>query len=79
MIDKITYTKEHLLSLVKKYKTDPQLLERAKDDISFIEILDKSNLPIERKNYCLLLNQLIYGKERNNVFNYLKANSLNNI
>lgn len=28
MIDKITYTKEHLLSLVKKYKTDPQLLER---------------------------------------------------
>jgi len=49
MIDKITYTKEHLLSLVKKYKTDPQLLERAKDDISFIEILDKSNLPIERK------------------------------
>ena len=25
MIDKITYTKEHLLSLVKKYKTDPQL------------------------------------------------------
>ena len=29
MIDKITYTKEHLLCLVKKYKTDPQLLERA--------------------------------------------------
>lgn len=39
MIDKITYTKEHLLSLVKKYKTDPQLLERAFFALGLLEAI----------------------------------------
>jgi hypothetical protein len=47
MIDKITYTKEHLLSLVKKYKTDPQLLERAIFALGLLEAISKVS-----KDFC---------------------------
>ena len=47
MIDKITYTKEHLLSLVKKYKTDRQLLERAIFALGLLEAISKVS-----KDFC---------------------------
>ena len=47
MIDKITYTKEHLLSLVKKYKTDPQILERAIFALGLLEAISKVS-----KDFC---------------------------
>ena len=47
MIDKSTYTKEHLLNLVKKYKTDPQLLERAIFALGLLEAISKVS-----KDFC---------------------------
>lgn len=41
MIDKKTYTKEHLLFLLGKYKIDPQLLERSIFALGLLEALSK--------------------------------------
>lgn len=41
MIDKNTYTKEHLLYLLSKYKTDPQLLERAIFALGLLEAISR--------------------------------------
>ena len=47
MIDKNTYTKEHILHLVNKHKTDPQLLERAIFALGLLEALSKVS-----KDFC---------------------------
>ncbi len=41
MIDKKTYTKKHILYLFSKYKTDPQLIERAIYALGLLEALSK--------------------------------------
>ena len=47
MIDRKTFTKEHLLYLLGKYKTDPQLLERAVFALGLVEALS-----IVSKDFC---------------------------
>ncbi len=41
MIDKNTFTKEHILHLLNKHKIDPQLLERAIFALGLVEALSK--------------------------------------
>ena len=47
MIDRKTYTKEHLSFLLSKYKTDPQLLERAIFALGLLEAISKVS-----KEFC---------------------------